>query len=87
MEAVLRLTQQQQAVLDTAQGQMTSLEQLGNTLKTLDGTLEKAVAGVVASSGVTAELTVCFRWGRYEAVTRNRAWQCHRDAEGAGASH
>lgn len=57
LEAVLRLTQQQQAVLDTAQGQMTSLEQLGNTLKTLDGTLEKAVAGVVASSGVTAELT------------------------------
>lgn len=57
LETVLRLTQQQQAVLDAAQGQITSLEQLGNTLKALDETLATTAAGVVSSNGLTSELT------------------------------
>lgn len=57
LETVLKLTQQQQAVLDAAQGQVSSLEQLGNTLKKVDETLTSAVAGVVSSNGLTSELT------------------------------
>lgn len=57
LETVLRLTQQQQAVLDAAQGQISSLELLGNTLKALDETLATTAAGVISSSGLTSELT------------------------------
>lgn len=58
LETVLRLAQHQQAVLDAAQGQVTSLGHLGNTLKTLDETLATTVAGIVSSNGLTSELTV-----------------------------
>lgn len=57
LETVLKLTQQQQAVLDAAQGQITSLEQLGNALKKIDETLLSTVEGVVSSNGLTSELT------------------------------
>jgi hypothetical protein len=57
LELVLKLTQQQQAVLETAQGQTSSLEQLNNTLKKIEETLETTVAGVASSSALTSDLT------------------------------
>lgn len=57
LETVLKLTQQQQAVLEAAQGQISSLEQLGTSLKKIDETLATTVAGVASSNGLTSELT------------------------------
>ncbi|AJG25004.1 hypothetical protein [Cupriavidus basilensis] len=57
LETVLKLTQQQQAVLDTAQGQLTALEQLGATLIKFDETLASTLAGVAASNNATNELS------------------------------
>jgi len=57
MDTVLKLTEQQQSVLKTAQGQLTSLEQLSLTLASFDALFTKTVAGIDANSSVTAELT------------------------------
>lgn len=57
IETVLKLTQQQQAVLNAAQGQVTSLEQLGATLTRINDGLSNALAGFVTSNGLSSELT------------------------------
>lgn len=57
LETVLKLTEQQQAVLDSAQGQLTVLGQLTSTLSNFDAALSNTLAGINASNVVTAELT------------------------------
>ncbi|WP_051320580.1 hypothetical protein [Cupriavidus sp. amp6] len=57
LETVLKLAQQQHAVLDTAQGQLTALEQLGATLIKVDEALAGTLAGVTASNTATDELS------------------------------
>jgi hypothetical protein len=63
MDSVVRLTAQQQAVLDSAQGQLTTLEKLAQTLHSFDSLLEQTAAGITASSLATSALS-----GRVEAV-------------------
>lgn len=58
LDTVLKLTEQQQAVLTTAQGQLTVLEQLSSTLVGFDALFTKTLAGINASSTVSAELTM-----------------------------
>jgi len=57
LDTVLKLTEQQQSVLNAAQGQLTSLEKLSSTLSGFDALFTKTVAGIEANSLVTAELT------------------------------
>ncbi|RWA53779.1 hypothetical protein AU476_12760 [Cupriavidus sp. UYMSc13B] len=57
LETVLKLAQQQHAVLDTAQGQLTALEQLAATLIKVDETLSGTLAGIAASNTATNELS------------------------------
>lgn len=57
LDTVLKLTKQQQSVLDAAQGQLTTLGQLTNTLASFDTALTGTLAGIAASNVVTAELT------------------------------
>lgn len=59
LDTVLKLTQQQQAVLDAAHGQITSLEQLGGTLKDIDETLASTLAGLASNNSLTLDLTAC----------------------------
>lgn len=56
LETVLRLTEQQQAVLDSAQGQLTTLGLLSNNLNNFDAALSNTLAGITASTVVTADL-------------------------------
>lgn len=58
LETILKLTQQQQSVLDAAKGQLSALEQLGATLSRFDETLAGTLASVAASNGLTSELSV-----------------------------
>ena len=57
LDVVLSLTQQQQAVLDSAQGQLSALAQLSATLNTFDATLGNTLAGIKASNDVTTALS------------------------------
>lgn len=57
LDTVLKLTVQQQAVLDSAQGQLTTLGQLTSTLTNFDASLTNTMAGITASNAVTSELT------------------------------
>jgi hypothetical protein len=57
LDTVLRLTVQQQSVLDTAQGQLTTMEQLAKTLASFDSALSGTLASISASNEVTSELT------------------------------
>jgi hypothetical protein len=56
LDTVLKLTEQQQAVLTAAQGQLTSLEQLNATLVGFEALFTKTLAGINASSDVSSEL-------------------------------
>jgi hypothetical protein len=62
LNTVLRLTEQQQAVLDSSQGQLTTLEQLNTTLAGFDGLFAKTLDGLSvsndASAGLASRLTV-----------------------------
>lgn len=57
LDTVLKLTVQQQAVLDSAQGQLTTLGQLTSTLTNFDASLTNTMAGITASNAITSELT------------------------------
>jgi hypothetical protein len=57
LDTIIDLTSQQQAVLDTAQGQITTLSQLSKTLEGIDTALYRTVNGFHASSAATASLT------------------------------
>lgn len=57
LETVLRLTVQQQAVLDVSQGQLTTLKKLGETLVGFDALLNATVNGLNSTNTVTNELT------------------------------
>ena len=57
LDAVLRLAQQQQAVLDSAQGQLSTLGQLTSTLARLDSALGGALQGIQSSHAVTSHLS------------------------------
>ncbi|NMG56498.1 hypothetical protein [Aromatoleum aromaticum] len=63
LETVLKLTAQQQAVLDTATGQVTALAQLSSAIEKVDSSLTGTIGAVTNSSEVTAELV-----GRVSAV-------------------
>lgn len=56
LDTVLRLTEQQQAVLDSAQGQLTTLGLLSNNLNNFDVVLSNTLAGISASNLVSADL-------------------------------
>jgi hypothetical protein len=56
LDNVLMLTKQQQAVLDSAQGQLTTLGQLSNNLVSFDVTLTNTLSGIVASNTVNSDL-------------------------------
>lgn len=62
LDTVLRLTEQQQAVLASSQGQLTTLEQLNTTLAGFDGlfakTLDRLSASNDASAGLASRLNV-----------------------------
>ena len=53
---MLRLTEQQQAVLASSQGQLTTLEQLNTTLAGFDGLFAKTLDGLNASNDASAGL-------------------------------
>ena len=57
LDAVLRLAQRQQAVLDSAQGQLSTLSQLTSTLARLDSALGGALQGIQSSHAVTSHLS------------------------------
>ena len=57
LDTVLKLTEQQQAVLTTAQGQLTVLEQLNATLVGFDAVFAKTLDGINAGTTVSSELT------------------------------
>jgi hypothetical protein len=57
LDSVLNLTIQQQAVLDSAQGQLTTLGHLATNMLNFDKTLTNTLAGIAASNVVTTELT------------------------------
>lgn len=57
LDTVLRLTNQQQAVLDSAQGQLTVLGKLTTNLTNFDSALSKNIASITASNVVTSELS------------------------------
>lgn len=57
LDTVLKLTMQQQAVLDSAQGQLTTLGQLTANMTTFDTALTSTLASITASNVVTSELT------------------------------
>lgn len=57
LDTVLKLTEQQHAVLTTAQGQLTVLEQLTSTLVGFDALFAKTLDGISASNTVSSELT------------------------------
>jgi uncharacterized protein YaaQ len=57
LDVILKLTEQQQAVLSSAQGQLISLEQLTSTLKGFEITLLSTTAGLKASNDVNNELS------------------------------
>jgi hypothetical protein len=56
LETVLKLTEQQQAVLDTAQGQLKLIEHLNATLVGFDDLFTKTLDGLNASGKATSEL-------------------------------
>lgn len=58
LETVVKLTQQQQTVLDSAKGQLSALEQLGATLSRFDDGLAATLASVREGAGLTSELAV-----------------------------
>jgi hypothetical protein len=58
LETVVKLTQQQQTVLDSAKGQLSALEQLGATLSRFDDGLAATLASVREGNGLTSELAV-----------------------------
>ena len=68
LDTVLRLTEQQQAVLNTAQGQLTVLEQLNTTLVGFDALFTKTLNGIDTSNKASSELA-----GRVAAVTTEGA--------------
>jgi hypothetical protein len=68
LATVLKLTEQQQAVLNTAQGQLTVLEQLNTTLVGFDALFGKTLDGIDTSSKVSSELA-----GRVAAITTEGA--------------
>ena len=68
LDTVLKLTEQQHAVLTTAQGQLTVLEQITSTLVDFDALFAKTLEGISASNTVTSELTA-----RVAAVTEEGA--------------
>lgn len=57
LDIVLTLTAQQQAVLDSTQGQLNVLERLGITLIGFDAVLSNTLKGLHTSNSVTSELT------------------------------
>jgi hypothetical protein len=57
LDTVLKLTQQQQGVLDASRTHNSTLEQLSITLKKIEETLTSTNTGVATSSSLTAELT------------------------------
>jgi len=56
LDTIIDLTSQQQAVLDTAQGQISTLSQLSKTLVGIDTALHKTVDGFNASNAATTSL-------------------------------
>lgn len=56
LDIILKLTEQQQAVLNSAQGQLSGLEQLTSTLKGFEVTLLSTTAGLKTSNDVNNEL-------------------------------
>jgi len=63
LETVLRITAQQQTVLDTAQGQLTTLDKLGETLAGFGNLLNNTVIGINSMNDAIYKLT-----GRIEAI-------------------
>lgn len=57
LDTVLHLTSQQKSVLEAAQGQLTTLEGLGQTLSRFDGLLGSTVEGLTAASATSTALT------------------------------
>jgi hypothetical protein len=68
LDTVLKLTEQQQAVLDTAQGQLKLIEQLNTTLAGFDDLFTKTLDGINASGKASTELA-----GRVAAITTEGA--------------
>jgi hypothetical protein len=56
LETVLKLTEQQQAVLNTANGHLTTLDQINTTLAGFDALFTKTLEGINASSNVSSEI-------------------------------
>lgn len=73
LDTVLKLTEQQQAVLTTAQGQLTVLEQLNATLVGFDALFAKTLDGINASSTVYSELTARVAAGTVEGAEARKA--------------
>ena len=57
LDTVFKLTMQQQAVLDSAQGQLTTIGQLTTSLASFDTVLSSTLSGINASNLVASELT------------------------------
>ena len=56
LDTVLMLTKQQQAILDSSEGQLTTLGQLSKNLTNFDVALSNTLAGITASNDVTSNL-------------------------------
>jgi hypothetical protein len=68
LDTVLRISERQQEILNTAQGQLTVLEQLNRTLVGFDALFTKTLDGIDTSSKVSSELA-----GRIAAITTEGA--------------
>jgi hypothetical protein len=68
LDKVLRISERQQEILNTAQGQLTVLEQLNRTLVGFDALFTKTLDGIDTSSKVSSELA-----GRIAAITTEGA--------------
>lgn len=56
LDVIQKLTEQQQAVLNSAQGQLSGLEQLTSTLKNIEVTLLSTTSGLKSSNDINNEL-------------------------------
>jgi hypothetical protein len=59
LDTVLKLTMQQQSVLDSAQRQLTTLGQLTTNMSNIDLALTNTLAGLTVSNAVTSDLASC----------------------------
>lgn len=72
LDRVISLTEQQRAVLDVANGQLSLLEQLRQTLGGLDASISNTVEGIASNSAVTTALTLKVDSALAESVAARR---------------